>query len=71
MSILPEIGFHYVPEKPVKCQKCKWEGTLRECKEKRYVSDWASWAQLAGRDGWQYYCPLCGYLIDEYWIRMS
>lgn len=71
MTLLPEISFSHDSRKPIKCPHCKWTGELRECREERYISPPESWMVLAGRDGWQYFCPRCKWLVHEEWMRMS
>lgn len=71
MSVLPDIDYNYVPDKPVICQICKWKGILKNCRQERYISSFEAWQQLAGRDGWIYHCPECDSNVAEHWDSMN
>lgn len=71
MGIMESYPYGYNEKEPVTCHHCKWQGTIGECIEKRVVSSPQSWQQLGGRDGWEYLCPKCKWIVTAIWNRMS
>ena len=60
----------YKPDRSLKCT-CGWTGTMDEAKERWISTNPYSWMTLAGREGYEYFCPLCNRLITTHYTRMS
>lgn len=51
--------------------ECDWSGKLSETKERYVMTPPKDWRALAGREGYEYFCPKCGRLVyTDYW-KMS
>lgn len=61
----------FVPGEPVACIMCKWEGELKDCKPEYVNTDARSWRSLAGREGYTYSCPKCGFQVKANYTKMS
>lgn len=65
----PDYG--YDDNDSADCLHCKWAGKIRDT-ERRYVnSPQEDWMLLAGREGWEYFCPRCGFIAASYYLRVS
>ena len=67
-------GFEYPgDDKDVICKntRCTWHGKIKNTKVKEVNSPRSAWMALAGREGWEWYCPRCGWMIDNYYTKMS
>ena len=53
------------------CPSCKFEYTRSRMIRMYINTPKSSWMQLAGREGYEYYCPHCGALVKSEYIRMS
>ncbi len=59
------------PGKRITCWHCHWEGTRREAICSEVCTPPSTWAMLCGREGWEWSCPRCHYMIDSFYTRMS
>lgn len=63
------------PDQHVHCRNrfdnCTWEGKLSECKKTEVNTPRSAWASLAGREGYEFHCPHCGWLVHAEYTRMS
>jgi hypothetical protein len=57
--------------KAVKCIKCKWAGTRSQADKREVNSTYSSWRALGGREGFEWHCPNCDFVIDSHYTRMS
>lgn len=69
--ILPEIRFELPKDKLANCVWCNWRGKIRDCTKKYVNSPPADWKMLAGKEGYEYYCPKCKAMVDDYYWRIS
>ena len=53
------------------CKHCGWDGTFGKTKIKHVRSDPESWATLSGREGYEYFCPKCGWIITAWYWAVS
>lgn len=70
--IIYDDGFDYgmgvSKSHAVKCIVCKWEGTIRDTKGRYVNSSPRDWRMLAGREGYEYDCPKCGFTVyHDHW----
>lgn len=63
--------WHFKPGQAVDCFKCHWAGELRQAKQVYVHSSPESWRVLAGREGFEYACPSCGWIVHRNYTRMS
>lgn len=56
---------------PVTCKHCNWQGKKGDLKRELVNSSPESWRMLAGREGVEYNCPKCGWLVHSYYWKMS
>lgn len=61
----------YYAGQSVKCWHCKWTGILRETKQGYVYSSPRDWQALAGREGYEYKCPKCGFIVKSNYTKMS
>jgi len=50
---------------------CEWSGKLVDMDRKYVNSEQSAWLALAGREGYEYFCPLCGTMLASRYDRMS
>jgi hypothetical protein len=53
------------------CRHCDWKGTYKDTKIKRVHSSPEEWQALAGRSGYEYHCPRCGFIITAWYWEIS
>ena len=58
-------------DKPVTCAHCKWTGPLSQTRKREVSSPPSAWHALAGREGWEFDCPQCGWTVEHIYTRMS
>lgn len=58
-------------EAPARCEHCGWTGTFLNTDRKHVSSSPDAWASLAGREGYEYYCPKCKWIITAWYWRIS
>lgn len=67
--------FAYDEDEEVVCKnpirKCGWTGKMKDTKQRYVHTDPESWAMLAGRKGYEYDCPRCGWTVAHHYTRMS
>lgn len=73
MSILDDFFHDGEPkdEAPAHCKHCGWEGVFKDTKIKRVNSSPEAWVMLAGREGYEYHCPKCQFIITAWYWRIS
>lgn len=50
---------------------CNWSGVGSDLLQQYVHSSPESWMALAGREGYEYRCPVCRWIVDSYYWRMS
>lgn len=53
------------------CKNCDWVGTYGECTKKEVNTSASAWRSLAGREGWEWFCPRCKWMVDSHYTKMS
>lgn len=51
------------------CGTCGWRGTILNAREVPY--DNGAWANLAGRRGYHWYCPICADTIWKHYTEIN
>jgi len=55
----------------LRCRHCKWEGERKDALKREVNTPRSAWEALAGREGYEWDCPRCKWIVDSFYTKMS